>query len=106
MTDKDDDNIRAIRPGVSFKTEETEDTPPEPNEHLVSLLETFLQDAKDGKLQELCYTTGYHNGYVSSGGIGECGNDDGMQAELYRNCLIFAQSGFIVAAIEGDFEDE
>lgn len=42
-----DTNVTALRPGMA------PDAPPEPNPHLVEILEAVLKQAREGKLQQL-----------------------------------------------------
>ena len=56
MTDKKENNIKAIRAGIEIKTEESSK---EPIPELVGGIETLLADAKSGQLRELCFTGVY-----------------------------------------------
>lgn len=79
MTDKKDPKVRAIRKDIKIVDEEAK---PEPIPQLVSLLEVLLEDAKSGRMRELCFVSINEDETCKRGVQGEPYNFTLMQCSL------------------------
>lgn len=105
MSDDTKDNVRTIRPDIKYNipTEDQEQTPP-PNEKLVEILTLLKEHAEQGILQEIAFVTGYCDESIGSALYGDCGNEDGMLADLVRLQMMYAQQGFVFGVL-GEMDD-